>query len=166
MQPAGRGTHAQGRGVVGGVRPAAQSSQDGEGVEAVGQTGQVDVVADRDARQDPVPAGRRGGVGVDVDDHQARRAAGHTDTEVGVGTPPPGDPLLVEGRSVKAVAPPPRGQTGALCRRVRVLTALAAVRGRCLTARSEGVDWPATACAPSRNGQRPGGYQGIGGGCS
>src|SRR5690242_11394197 len=54
------GADAQGGGVVGGALPAAEGGEDGASVEAVGEAGQVDVVAEGNAGQDPVACGRLG----------------------------------------------------------------------------------------------------------
>lgn len=107
-------------------------------MEAVGQAGEIDVVADRDNGQDPVPGGRLGEVGVDVDDNQAGRAAGDADAELRVGAPPPGDMALVEGGGVESVAPASCGQARALGGRVRSRAALGAVGGRGLAAGGPG----------------------------
>jgi hypothetical protein len=69
------------RGVVFcGAALAAEGSEDCEGVKSVSEASEVDVVADRNAGEDPVPCGGLGGVGVDVDDNQAGGAAGNADT--------------------------------------------------------------------------------------
>ncbi|GAA2556905.1 hypothetical protein GCM10010423_68050 [Streptomyces levis] len=85
---------------------------------AVGEAREVDVFADGDARQDSVPGGGLGAVRVDVDDHQVGRTAGDADAELRVRAPPVSDPSLVECGGVKAMAPTPRRQAGALRRRM------------------------------------------------
>lgn len=121
VHAARRGANAQRGGVPVGARPAAQGGQDTEGVETVRKSVQVDLVADRDAGQDPVAGGRLGNVCVDVDHDQAGRAAGDTGPEVRVGRPPLCDSLLVQGRCVEAVAPATGGQACALGGSVAVI---------------------------------------------
>jgi hypothetical protein len=83
--------------------PAAKGGEDGEGVEAVGEARQVDLVSDGNPGR--IACRGFGAVGVDVDDHQASRAAGDADTELRVLPPPLLDAVLVEGGRVEAVAP-------------------------------------------------------------
>lgn len=66
-------------------------------MEAVGKSGEVDLGADGDAGQDPIPYGGFGSVSVDVDHDQASGAAGDPDAELRVLPPPVLNPVLVEG---------------------------------------------------------------------
>lgn len=153
VQAAGGGADAQGGVVFRGAALAAQSGQDCQGVEAVGQAGQIDMVADRDSRQDPFPGGRLRGVGVDVDDDQSGWTAGDSDTQLGVGTPPLCNSSLVKSGSVEAVAPTSCRKAGALRGRVGICSAAGAVRCRGLAAGSKRMHGPAAARAPACGGQ-------------
>lgn len=128
----------QGGGIGGGALLAAQGGENGKGVEAVGEAGEVDLIPDWDTGQDPVPGGRLGAVGVDVDDDQAGGAPGDADTELGVLVPPLLDEGLVEGGGVEAVAPTASAEAGAIGRHMGVLAAPTAVLGWRLAARASG----------------------------
>jgi hypothetical protein len=101
----GRRSYTQGPGVVGGALLPAKGSEYGEGVEAVREPCEVDMVADGDAGENPVTGWRFGIMGVDVDDDQAGWAAGDADPEVRMSSPPLLNAVLVEGGRVEAVAP-------------------------------------------------------------
>ncbi len=150
VESAGGSAHAQGGGVLGGTALSAQGRENGEGVETGGEAGEVDLVADGNAGQNAVTGRGLGGMGVDVDDHQAGRATGDTDAEFGMVAPPLLDTLLVEGGRVETVAPAASAQAGTVTRSVGVLAAVAAVPGRGLTPGSKRVHRPASAGAPLR----------------
>lgn len=105
VQASGRGTHAKGAGVCGSAGLLPQGSEDGQAVETAGQAGEVDVIADRNAGQDPVARGRLAGVVVDIDDDQAGWAAGDSDAERRMAPPPRLDTSGVERGCMETKAP-------------------------------------------------------------
>jgi len=134
VHPIGRRSYAQGGFVVCWAGLAAQRSQDRERVEAVGQSGEVDVITDRDARQDAVPCRGLSWVRINVDNDQAGRSARDADPELRVGTPPLLDAVLIEGGGVETVTPQTCRETEAVSGCMGLRTAVAAVGGRGLPA--------------------------------
>lgn len=121
-------------------------------MEAVLQSGQIDVVAYRDAGPEFVAWGQGDGVRVDVDDDQARGAAGDADPGGRVRGPPCVDQGPVGGGGMESVAPATVGNAGAVAVVVTRLGTSAAVGSWGFASRSQGVDRPARLRAPVSDG--------------
>lgn len=118
------------------------------------QPGKIDVVPDRNPRQETVAGRELGMVRIDVDHNQSRGAAGDTDPKVRMLSPPVVDPLSVQGGRVEPVAGTACGKAWASIWFVRGRTAVNAVGGRGLTAGRQWVYGPSSAGAPAGDGQR------------
>ncbi len=153
MQPPGGGPDAQGRLVVGGVGDAAQGGQQAEGVEPVGESGQVDPGRDPDTGQQTVAVGQPLLMGVDIDDHQPGGTAGDSHTEARVGAPPLLDPRLVHSGGAESVTPAALGVTGTPHVGVPGSPAGRAVARGGLAARGKRMNRPTLFGTPSGGGQ-------------
>jgi len=77
-------------------------------MKSTAQASQVNVVADRNAGQQPVAGWRQNGMCIDVDDDQVGRSRGYTNPELRMGTPPVREALQIDGGCMEAMTPTTR----------------------------------------------------------
>ncbi len=140
--------NTQGRAVIGGRRLTAESCQHGQGMKASPHASQIDRLADRDPRKEPVTGRQVTRMCINVDDDEVCRATGNADTQGQAAGPPILDTGVVEGRRMETVTPTPGLQTGAVNVGVARYSTVPAVGSGRLTARSKRVDRPTIAGTP------------------